>query len=336
MNESPHASTGTAREVDILVVGAGPAGLFAAYYAGFRGLRVAVMDALSEPGGQVSAMYPEKAILDIAGFPAVKGRELIDRLLAQAAPYDPVYLLGEQAQTLDHAADGRVVVGTSTGRTVTAGAVVVTGGIGTFTPRPLAEGVDFLDRGLSYFVPDLSAHAGRDVVIVGGGDSAFDWAVHLEPIAASVTLVHRRDRFRAHGATVARVRDSSVRVLVNADVAAVRGNGWISEVDIHHRVDKTTTTVPAQSVIAALGFTADLGPMTDWGMRIESRQIVVDSRMRTTVPRVYAAGDITDYPGKVRLIAVGFGEAATAVNNAAAALDPDAEIFPGHSTEQEN
>jgi thioredoxin reductase (NADPH) len=336
MNESPHASTGTAREVDILVVGAGPAGLFAAYYAGFRGLRVAVMDALSEPGGQVSAMYPEKAILDIAGFPAVKGRELIDRLLAQAAPYDPVYLLGEQAQTLHHAADGRVVVGTSTGRTVTAGAVVVTGGIGTFTPRPLAEGVDFLDRGLSYFVPDLSAHAGRDVVIVGGGDSAFDWAVHLEPIAASVTLVHRRDRFRAHGATVARVRDSSVRVLVNADVAAVRGNGWISEVDIHHRVDKTTTTVPAQSVIAALGFTADLGPMTDWGMRIESRHIVVDTRMRTTVPRVYAAGDITDYPGKVRLIAVGFGEAATAVNNAAAALDPDAEIFPGHSTEQEN
>ncbi|MFI2230361.1 NAD(P)/FAD-dependent oxidoreductase [Nocardia testacea] len=336
MNESPHASTGTAREVDILVVGAGPAGLFAAYYAGFRGLRVAVMDALSEPGGQVSAMYPEKEILDIAGFPAVKGRELIDRLLAQAAPYDPVYLLGEQAQTLVHAADGRVVVGTGTGRTVTAGAVVVTGGIGTFTPRPLVKGLDFLDRGLSYFVPDLSVHAGRDVVIVGGGDSAFDWAVHLEPIAASVTLVHRRDKFRAHAATVARVRDSGVRMLVNADVAAVRGNGWISEVEIHHRVDKTTTTVPAQSVIAALGFTADLGPMTEWGMRIEARHIIVDTRMRTTVPRVYAAGDITDYPGKVRLIAVGFGEAATAVNNAAAALDPDADIFPGHSTEQEN
>ncbi|MEV3961403.1 NAD(P)/FAD-dependent oxidoreductase [Nocardia sp. NPDC050193] len=336
MNESPHVSSGTAHEVDILVVGAGPAGLFAAYYAGFRGLRVAVLDALSEPGGQVSAMYPEKAILDIAGFPSVKGRDLVDRLVAQAAPYDPVYLLGEQAQTLDHADDGRVVVRTSAGRVVTAGAVVVTGGIGTFTPRPLAAGRDFLDRGLSYFVPDLSAHTGRDVVIVGGGDSAFDWAVHLEPIAASVTLVHRRDRFRAHGATVARVRDSSVRMLVNADVTAVRGNGWISEVDIHHRIDKTTSTVPAQSVIAALGFTADLGPMTGWGMRIDSRHIVVDTRMRTTVARVYAAGDITDYPGKVRLIAVGFGEAATAVNNAAAVLDPDADIFPGHSTEQEN
>ncbi|MFI5716543.1 NAD(P)/FAD-dependent oxidoreductase [Nocardia sp. NPDC051750] len=336
MNETLDTPAGAGPEVDLLVVGAGPAGLFAAYYAGFRGLRVAVIDALSEPGGQVSAMYPEKAILDIAGFPAVKGRELIGRLLEQAAPYDPVYLLGEQAQTLTHAPDGSAVVGTGSGRTITAGAVVITGGIGTFTPRPLAQGLDFLDRGLSYFVPDLSAHTGRDVVIVGGGDSAFDWAVHLEPVAASVTLVHRRDKFRAHGSTVAKVRDSSVRMLVNSDIAAVRGNGWIAEVDVHHKADKTTTTLPAQSVIAALGFTADLGPLTDWGVRIENRHIVVDTRMRTGVPRVYAAGDITDYPGKVRLIAVGFGEAATAVNNAAAELDPDADIFPGHSTEQEN
>ncbi|MGI5220349.1 NAD(P)/FAD-dependent oxidoreductase [Nocardia sp. CA-290969] len=336
MNETLDRPAGAGPEVDILVVGAGPAGLFAAYYAGFRGLRVAVIDALSEPGGQVSAMYPEKEILDIAGFPAVKGRELIGRLLEQAAPYDPVYLLGEQARTLTHTPDGRAVVGTGSGRTITAGAVVVTGGIGTFTPRPLAQGLDFLDRGLSYFVPDLSAHAGRDVVIVGGGDSAFDWAVHLEPVAASVTLVHRRDRFRAHGSTVAKVRDSSVRMLVNSDIAAVRGNGWITEVDVHHKADKSVTTLPAQSVIAALGFTADLGPLTDWGLRIENRHIVVDTRMRTGVPRVYAAGDITDYPGKVRLIAVGFGEAATAVNNAAAELDPEADIFPGHSTEQEN
>lgn len=336
MNELPNAPAGTGLEVDILVVGAGPAGLFAAYYAGFRGLRVAVLDALSEPGGQVSAMYPEKAILDIAGFPSVKGRDLIDRLLDQAAPYDPAYLLGEQARTITHAADGRAVIGTSAGRRVTAGAVVITGGIGTFTPRPLAKGLDFLDRGLSYFVPDLSAHSGRDIVIVGGGDSAFDWAVHLEPVASSVTLVHRRDKFRAHGATVAKVRDSSVRILVNSDITAVRGNGWISEVDVHHKPDKTTTTLPAQSVIAALGFTADLGPLTDWGLRIENRHIVVDTRMQTGVPRVYAAGDITDYPGKVRLIAVGFGEAATAVNNAATELDPEADIFPGHSTEQEN
>ncbi|MEV5652360.1 NAD(P)/FAD-dependent oxidoreductase [Nocardia sp. NPDC052254] len=335
VNESSFTSTGAELDVDILIVGAGPAGLYGAYYAGFRGLRVAVVDALAEPGGQVSAMYPEKAILDIAGFPAITGRDLIGGLLAQAEPFDPIYLLGEQAMGLAHNASGDPIVTTSRGRVITAGAVVITGGIGTFTPRPLSKGLDFLDRGLSYFVPDLSVHEGRDVVIVGGGDSAFDWAVHLEPIANSVTLVHRRDKFRAHRSTVAKVYDSSVRVLVNADVAAVRGSGWIGEVDIEHKIDKSTTTLPAQSVIAALGFTADLGPLTEWGIDIDARHIVVNTRMETNVARVYAAGDITDYPGKVRLIAVGFGEAATAVNNAAAVLDPDAEIFPGHSTEQE-
>jgi len=321
--------------VDILIIGAGPAGLYAAYYAGFRGLRVAVLDALDEPGGQVSAMYPEKAILDIAGFPSVKGRDLVAGLVAQAAPFSPMYLLGERAGDLTHDPDGSVVVGTDSGRAIRAGAVIVSGGIGAFTPRPLTAGADFLGRGLSYFVPDLSEHAGRDVVIVGGGDSAFDWAMHLEPIANQVTLVHRRDKFRAHRASVDKVVDSTVRIVVNADVAAVRGNGWISEVDVRHKTGGVDT-LSAQAVIASLGFTADLGPMNDWGMRIENRHILVDTRMQTTVPRVYAAGDITDYPGKVRLIAVGFGEAATAVNNAAAVLDPDAEIFPGHSTEQEH
>lgn len=335
VNRSSNSSTDAQLDVDILIVGAGPAGLYGAYYAGFRGLRVAVVDALTEPGGQVSAMYPEKAILDIAGFPAVKGRDLIEALVEQAAAFDPSYLMGEQALSLTHDTSGNAVVGTSKGRTITAGAVIITGGIGTFTPRPLTKGLDFLDRGLSYFVPDLSVHQGKDVVIVGGGDSAFDWAIHLEPIAESVTIVHRRDKFRAHRSTVAKVYDSSVQVLVNADVSSVRGNGWIAEVDITNKIDRSTTTLSAQSVIAALGFTADLGPLEQWGIDIDSRHIIVNTRMETNVARVYAAGDITDYPGKVRLIAVGFGEAATAVNNAAAVLDPEAEIFPGHSTEQE-
>lgn len=320
--------------VDIVIIGAGPAGLYAAYYAGFRGLTVAVVDALDEPGGQISAMYPEKAILDIAGFPAVKGRDLIDGLLAQAASFDPTYVLGEQASTFTRNADGSVLVATSTGRTITAGAVVITGGIGAFSPRPLAKGEAFLGRGLSYFVPDLSAHADREIVIVGGGDSAFDWALHLEPIARSVTLVHRRDKFRAHKASVDKVFDSSVQVLVNSDVSAVRGNGWISEVEVTDKSGRAST-LQAQSVIASLGFTADLGPLSDWGIDIVDRHIPVNTRMETNVRGVYAAGDITDYPGKVRLIAVGFGEAATAINNAAAVLDPEAEIFPGHSTEQE-
>ncbi|NKS73237.1 FAD-dependent oxidoreductase, partial [Rhodococcus hoagii] len=183
--------------------------------------------------------------------------------------------------------------------------------------------------------PGPVGHAGKDVVIVGGGDSAFDWAV--SPRAHRI-VGHARAPPRQVPCSRGDGHEGAaehVRMIVNADVSAVRGNGWISEVDVAHKLEKSTSTLPAQSVIAALGFTADLGPLTEWGLEIDSRHIVVNTRMETAVPRVYAAGDITDYPGKVRLIAVGFGEAATAVNNAAAVIDPDAEIFPGHSTEQE-
>ena len=189
-------------EVDLLVVGAGPTGLFGAYYAGFRGLSVTVMDSLPEPGGQINAMYPEKQILDIAGFPAIRGRELVDRLLDQAAPFGPTYLLGHRAEKLDRAG-GSFVVTSHEGATVQAKAVIITGGIGTFTPRPLPAARAFEGRGLAYFVRRLEDYSGTDVVIVGGGDSAFDWAQALQPIAGSVTLVHRRETFRAHPATVA-------------------------------------------------------------------------------------------------------------------------------------
>jgi thioredoxin reductase len=318
-------------EVDVLVVGAGPTGLFGAYYAGFRGLSVAVMDSLPEPGGQVNAMYPEKQILDIAGFPAIRGRELVDRLLDQAAPFGPTYLLGHRAEKLDRL-NGSFVVTSHEGATVQAKAVIITGGIGTFTPRPLPAAREFEGRGLAYFVRRLEDYAGTDVVIVGGGDSAFDWAQALHPIAGSVTLVHRRETFRAHPATVAAVRSSTVDIVTNAEVSRVSGNGVPVAVEI--TAGGTTRTVPCQRIIAALGFTANLGPLLAWGIEIRNRRhIVVDSAMRTTVPGVFAAGDINDYDGKVRLIAVGFGEVATAVNNAAHHIDPDQPVFPGHSTD---
>jgi thioredoxin reductase len=326
-------------EVDILVVGAGPVGLFGAYYAGFRGLRCALMDSLPEAGGQISAMYPEKLIFDVAGFPSVRGRDLVANLKEQADRFDPVYLLGHTADILErreNARDGApgFVVTSRQGATVRAGAILVTGGIGTFTPRPLPAGSDFLGRGLSYFVPELHAHAGKDVVIVGGGDSACDWALSLEPIAASVTLVHRRDAFRAHAHTVEQVRRSSVEVIVNAQVAAIHGNGHVQSVDVRLDPGGEIRTLAAQEVVAALGFTANLGPLLQWGIAVQDRRhIVVDTMMSTDVRGIYAAGDITEYPGKVRLIAVGFGEAATAVNNAAVLLDPQAALFPGHSTD---
>jgi thioredoxin reductase (NADPH) len=318
-------------DTDLAIIGAGPTGLFAAYYSGFRDLRVAVIDSLPELGGQVTAMYPEKQILDVAGFPSVKGRDLVDALVEQANTAEPEYLLDRTASGLE-STDDDVTVTLDDGSTVTAKALLITAGIGKFSPRPLPAGEGWLGRGMEFFVPSFAPYAGKDVVIVGGGDSAFDWAVHLEPIAKSITLVHRRDAFRAHPRTVQEVRDSSVEIITKAQVTGLFGDPTVSEVEI--TVDgQEPVRRPAQAVVAALGFVADLGPLQQWGIQVVKRHIVVDSTMRTNLPRVFAAGDVTEYPGKVRLIAVGFGEAATAVNNAAVVIDPSAHVFPGHSSE---
>ncbi len=322
-------------ECDLAVVGAGPTGLFATYYAGFRGMRVALIDSLPELGGQITAMYPEKAILDVAGFPSVKGRDLVEGLAAQALSAKPEQLLGCTATDLTLDDDG-LTLRLDDGTAVRAKALVITAGIGKFSPRPLPAAEGWVGRGVEFFVPSFEPYRDQDVVIVGGGDSAFDWAVHLESIARSVTLVHRRDAFRAHQRTVDQVRASSVGIVTRAEVAALRDadggtTGPLAEVEL--TVDGEARRLPAQAVVAALGFIADLGPLQQWGLETQRRHIVVDPSMRTTLPRVFAAGDITEYPGKVRLIAVGFGEAATAVNNAAVVIDPTAHVFPGHSSE---
>jgi thioredoxin reductase (NADPH) len=332
------AASGRAVHVDLLVVGAGPAGLYAAYYAGFRGLRTAVVDSLPEPGGQVMALYPEKMVYDVAGFPGIKGRDLVANLVEQAARFDPAYVLGERAETLTNEAGhrpragDRLVVTTDKGTRITCGAVVITGGIGTFTPRPLPGGSVWEGRGLTYVVKELAAHAGQDVVIVGGGDSAVDWALALEDIAASVTLVHRRKHFRAHAASVADLERGRTVVVTDAQVDSLEGDDVLRTVHVRGK-DGGITAYKAQAVIAALGFTADIGPLETWGIDIVDRKILVDTAMRTSVPGIYSGGDITEYAGKVRLIAVGFGEAATAVNNAATYLDPDQPLFPGHSSD---
>jgi ferredoxin/flavodoxin---NADP+ reductase len=314
-------------DVDIAIIGAGPTGLFAAYYAGFRGLSTVVIDTLPEAGGQVTAMYPEKQIYDVGGFPQVLGRDLIANLVAQAAPFNPGYRLGVQAKTLSYSEEGLPVLGLADSEELVCGAVLITGGLGSFTPRPLPAADGFTGEGVIFFVPQPGELAGRHVVIVGGGDSAFDWALALADIAASVTLVHRRDKFRAHAATVEKVKALPVRIAINSQVTRLHGTDQVESVELNGN-----EVLPADVVVAALGFTADLGPLTEWGLAIEKRQILVNSTMATNQPRIFAAGDIVEYPGKVRLIATGFGEAATAVNNAAIAINPAAHLFPGHSS----
>ncbi len=320
-------------ECDILIIGAGPAGLYAAYYAGFRGWSVVVMDALPEPGGQITAMYPEKDIFDVAGHTTVKGRVLVENLVAAAEPFKPEYLLGEQAVTLQTSDEGPVTVTGTQGSTVEAKAVIITGGIGSFTPRALPADDGWAGRGLVYFVPRLADHADKDIVIVGGGDSAFDWAYSLAPLARSVSLVHRREQFRAHGSMVDTVREMGVRLFTSSEVSAIRGDeSSVAEVEVTHKETGEVTVLPAQTVVAALGFVANIGPIAGWGLDLAKRHIRVDTAMRTSLPRVFAAGDITTYEGKVPLISVGFGEAALAVNNAAPLVDPGMGIFPGHSS----
>jgi thioredoxin reductase len=183
-------------------------------------------------------------------------------------------------------------------------------------------------------VPALEEHRDQDVIVVGGGDSAFDWALSLHPIARSVTIVHRRNKFRAFAATVRQVRELGVPIITDAQVVALRGpDGVLAEVELTVASDPSPVVLPAQAVVAALGFTADLGPIESWGLEIVKRAVAVDTTMRTARDRIYAAGDIAAYPGKVKLIATGFGEAATAVNNIAVALNPDAHLFPGHSSD---
>jgi len=317
----------TTYETDVLIVGAGPTGLYGAYYAGFRGLTTTVVDVLPQPGGQVMALYPEKDIRDVAGIPAIRGRDFVNALIEQAAACDPTYLLGRQAVT--RSPDNEVTL--DDGTVIRARAIVLTAGIGTPTPRSLDCGAEWVGAGVSYFVLDPTVHAGQDVVVVGGGDSALDWADTLAPIARSVTLVHRRAVFRGHAATLDRVR-TRTRIHTDTQVVALHGTDRLEKATLRSKTGEETV-IAADHVIAALGFISDLGPLRDWGLALTSRSVAVDRSMRTNLPGVYAAGDLTGYDGKVKLMSVGFGEVATAVNHAAVDIDPSLTLFPGHSTE---
>lgn len=319
-------------DCDLLIIGAGPIGLYAAYYAGFRGLSVAIVESLPTIGGQVSVLFPEKVIYDVAGLPSITGRELIAQLETQAASADPVFLLGRTAVGLSERPED-VLITLDDGSTIGAGAVLVSAGVGSFKPRQLPAAAAWHGRGLEYVVQNTPTYAGLDVVIAGGGDSAVDWALHLESIARTVTVIHRRNSFRAHERSMQQLYQSSVDVVTGAKITNVLGTDWIDSVEIT-RADGTIVRRTTQALICALGFIANLGPIAGWGMTIRHRRIAVDPTMRTNLERVFAVGDVSDYPSKVRLISVGFGEAATAVNHAAMLLRPGSGLAPGHSSDR--
>ena len=322
---------------DITIIGGGPTGLFASFYAGMRGASAQIVDALPELGGQLTALYPEKYIFDVAGFPKVLAKDLVRALVEQAAQFKAPAHLAQRITGLEEA-DGHFVLTTETDRFPTR-AVIIAAGIGAFSPRrlPQACAEPWYGKGIHDVVTDPAAFEGRDVVIIGGGDTAFDWTHQLLGRAKSVTLVHRSDRFRAHQATVNEVmaaRDAgraSVHVFHElADI--VSDDGRLRGIVLKDIKAKSTREVPCDVVLPMLGFVSDMGAIADWGLQITNDEIAVNSKMETGRTGIYAAGDVTTYDGKLKLIASGFSEAAIAVNQAVHWIYPEKKVTPGHSS----
>jgi thioredoxin reductase len=318
---------------DIAIIGGGPTGLFAAFYAGMRQASVKVIESMPQLGGQLAALYPEKYIYDVAGFPKVIAQDLVNNLVEQANYFKPIWCLDEKVLQVKKLEERLFEIVTQK-QTHLARAVIITAGCGAFEPRKLdIPGTErFESTNLHYFVKDKQAFAGKDVLIAGGGDSAVDWALMLEPIARSVTLIHRRDKFRAHEHSVEKMLASRVRVITPREIEELHGEDRIEQVTIVDKKSGAREILSVDAVIVSFGFVSSLGPIKEWGLEIENGAIKVNSRMETNIPGIYAAGDIATYPGKVKLIAVGFGEAPTAVNNAKQYLDPEARLQPGHSS----
>lgn len=320
--------------VDVTIVGGGPVGLFGAFYAGLRGMSVRIIDSLDELGGQLSALYPEKYVYDMPGFPAVLAKDLANQLIEQALQFKPDVRLGETAETLVRYQDAWTIT-TRSGTVLPTKTIIVSAGNGAFSPTKIGvEREDEFDgKGLYYGVRDRSIFSDKNLLIIGGGDSAFDWAHELHPIAKSVKIVHRRDVFKAHEETVRKVRESGVEFCLWKVVTGLHGNGVLNRVTLQDTQSKEFADHDCDAVIVNIGFKSSLGPLQDWGMTIERNQIKVDNLYQTGLPGVFAVGDVCNFDGKIKLIATGVGEAATAVCLAKTLIDPAAKLFPGHSSD---
>ncbi|MGG1660215.1 NAD(P)/FAD-dependent oxidoreductase [Brevibacillus sp. NRS-1366] len=317
---------------DITIIGGGPAGLFTAFYGGMRQCSVKIIESMPQLGGQLAALYPEKFIYDIAGFPKVRAQELVDALEEQARRFEPTIVLEELVIHVEKQEE-KFEITTNKGVHLSK-AIIITAGVGAFEPRRLEnpEAAKFESKNLHYFIDDLQIFADQKVLVVGGGDSAVDWALMLEPIAKEVSIIHRRDKFRAHEHSVENLMKSTVDVITPYEIKELIGEEKIEKVVVYHNKTQEEKILEVDAVIVNFGFVSSLGPIKNWDLEIEKGSIVVNSKMETNIPGIYAAGDITTYPGKIKLIAVGFGEAPIAVSNAKAYIDPKAKLQPAHST----
>ena len=347
---------------DVTIIGGGPVGLFAAFYAGLRQMSTKIIDSLEELGGQLTALYPEKYVFDVAGFPKIYARDLAKNLIQQAMEYQPTVSLGETARTLEvlkgaaenEPAEVQGVL--ETGATVYkitsermgggfsvhyTRTLVITAGAGAFAPRklPIKDAVPFENKGVYYACRSKSVFTEKRVLIVGGGDSAVDWALNLRDIThghdgSGISLILRRNQFRAHENSVRQLQATRAHIMTYWELESiVSENGRLTGAVIFNNQTKEKRTLHVDAVLAQFGFQSSLGPIEKWPIKIEKKSIVVSRLMETELPGVFAAGDVAHFEGKLKLIATGFGEAAVAVNVAKTRIDPHAKVFPGHSSE---
>ena len=316
-------------KTDILIIGAGPTGLFTVFEAGLLKLKCHLIDALAQPGGQCSEIYPKKPIYDIPAFPEILAGDLVDNLMKQIQPFQPGFTLGERAQSIQTLDDGTFIVTTNKGTKHHAPIVAIAGGLGSFEPRkpPIPNIADFEDKGVEYIIRDPELYRDKDVVIAGGGDSALDWSIFLTDVASSVTLVHRRNEFRGALDSVEKVQElkdkAKIQLITPGEVVGIVGEKKLIGVTIKQA--DGVFEKPCDHFIPLFGLAPKLGPIADWGLEIEKNAIKVDNTLdyQTNIPGIYAIGDVNTYPGKLKLILCGFHEATLMCQSAYKRIFPD-------------
>lgn len=327
-------------KTDILIIGAGPTGLFTVFEAGLLKLKCHLIDALPQAGGQCSEIYPKKPIYDIPGFPEVMAGELVDNLMEQIKPFKPGFTLGERAETIEKLEDDTFVVVTNKGTKHYAPIVAIAGGLGSFEPRkPKLENLSkFEDTGVAYIIKDPEVYRNKKVLIAGGGDSALDWSIFLADIAAEVTLIHRRNEFRGALDSVEKVQElknsGKINLITPAEVLALKGDTNLQSVVVENTSTKENIEVKVDSFIPLFGLSPKLGPIADWGLEIEKNAIKVDNTLdyQTNIPGIYAIGDVNTYPGKLKLILCGFHEATLMCQSAYQRIFPDKKYVMKYTT----